>query len=131
MEYPHTPVLVKEVVRYLVHTPEGIYVDGTAGSGGHSEAILERLAGRGRLVCLDRDPDAVNFCRGRLTPFHNGCVIRANFADLDEVMDDLNLKKVDGVLLDLGMSSYQLETSALKAMTDRPAFLSLPAAFSA
>jgi 16S rRNA (cytosine1402-N4)-methyltransferase len=111
LDYLHTPVLVKEVVKCLVHFPEGTYVDGTAGGGGHSEAIVERLAGRGRLVCLDRDPDAVNLCRRRLNPFYNVCVIRANFADLDEVMKDLNLKRVEGVLLDLGMSSYQLEKS--------------------
>lgn len=111
MDYPHTPVLVKEVVKHLVHLPEGTYVDGTAGGGGHSEAILERLAGRGRLVCLDRDPDAVNLCRRRLRTFNNVCVIRANFADLDEVAGGLSLKRVDGVLLDLGMSSNQLETS--------------------
>jgi len=104
-------VLVKEVVNCLVHVQEGTYVDGTAGEGGHSEAILERLAGRGRLVCLDRDPDAVNLCRRRLNTFHNVCVIRANFADLDEVIKDLNLKQVEGVLLDLGMSSHQLEKS--------------------
>ena len=111
MDYLHTPVLVKEVVEHLVHLPEGTYVDGTAGGGGHSEAILKRLAGRGRLVCLDRDPDAVQRCRRRLKAFDNVSVIRANFADLDEVMEDLSLKGVDGVLLDLGMSSHQLETS--------------------
>lgn len=91
--------------------PEGTYVDGTAGAGGHSEAILDRLAGRGRLVCLDRDPDAVRLCRQRLVGFHNVCVIRANFAELDEVLKGLGLETVDGVLLDLGMSSYQIEQS--------------------
>lgn len=111
MEYPHTPVLVEEVVKHLIHTPEGTYVDGTAGAGGHSEAILKKLAGRGRLICLDRDPDAVHLCRRRLATFNNVCVIRANFADLTEVFQDLNLKRVEGVLLDLGMSSYQLEKS--------------------
>jgi len=111
LEYPHTPVLVEEVVKRLIHIPEGTYVDGTAGVGGHSEAILERLAGRGRLICLDRDPDAVHLCRRRLAAFYNVCVIRANFAELDEVLKDLSLKRVEGVLLDLGMSSYQLEKS--------------------
>jgi len=104
-------VLVKEAVRHLVHSFEGTYVDGTAGAGGHSEAILERLAGSGRLICLDKDPAAVNLCRNRLTPFNNVCVIRANFADLDEVITGLSLERVEGVLLDLGMSSYQLEKS--------------------
>ena len=104
-------MLVKEVVRHLVHSSEGTYVDGTAGAGGHSEAILESLAGSGRLICLDKDPEAVNLCRNRLTTFNNVCVIRANFADLDEVIMGLSLERVEGVLLDLGMSSYQLEKS--------------------
>ncbi|HEJ83606.1 MAG TPA: 16S rRNA (cytosine(1402)-N(4))-methyltransferase RsmH [Desulfobacteraceae bacterium] len=111
MDYPHTPVLVEEVVNHLVHLPEGTYVDGTAGAGGHSEAILNRLAGKGHLICLDRDPDAVNLCRRRLAGFGNVCIIRANFADLADVLKDLGLKGVDGILLDLGMSSYQLEKS--------------------
>jgi len=110
-DFFHTPVLVKEVVAHLVHLPDGVYVDGTAGGGGHSEAILKKLAGRGRLICLDRDPDAVDLCRRRLTAYSNICIIRANFADLDEVVGDLHIKNVDGVLLDLGMSSYQLEKS--------------------
>ena len=112
MEYLHAPVLVKEVVKHLVHDPEGIYVDGTAGTGGHSAAILEKLAGRGRLICLDRDPDAVSLSKKRLAHAGNKvCVIRANFADLDGVLKDLGIRRVEGVLLDLGMSSYQLEKS--------------------
>jgi len=91
--------------------PEGTYVDGTAGAGGHSEAILERLAGRGHLICLDRDPDAVRLCRRRLVGFQNLRVIQANFVELDEVLKGLGLEMVDGVLLDLGMSSYQLDQS--------------------
>lgn len=112
MEYLHTPVLVKEVVKYLVHDPEGVYVDGTAGTGGHSAAILKRLAGRGRLICLDRDPDAVRLSKKRLaTSGDKVCVIQANFADLDGVFKTLGIRKIEGVLLDLGMSSYQLEKS--------------------
>ena len=105
-------MLLQEVVRHLVHLPEGTYVDGTAGSGGHSAAIAKKLAGKGRLICLDRDPDAVNLSNKRLADFNNSvCVIKANFVDLDEVMKDLGLIRVEGVLLDLGMSSYQLEKS--------------------
>ena len=112
MEYLHAPVLVKEVVKHLVHNPEGVYVDGTAGTGGHSAAILKRLAGRGRLICLDRDPDAVRLSKKRLaTSSDKVCVIKANFADLDGVFKDLSIRRVEGVLLDLGMSSYQLEKS--------------------
>ncbi|MFH1628592.1 MAG: 16S rRNA (cytosine(1402)-N(4))-methyltransferase RsmH [Pseudomonadota bacterium] len=111
-EYPHTPVLVQEVVRHLVHLPQGVYVDGTAGAGGHSVAISRSLAGRGRLICLDQDPDAVSLVRKRLPVSSDTiCVIQANFADLDRVINDLGISKVEGVLLDLGMSSYQLEES--------------------
>jgi len=112
LEYLHVPVLVKEVVKHLVHDPEGVYVDGTAGTGGHSAAILERLAGRGCLICLDRDPEAVRLSKKRLgTSGDKVRLIHANFADLDGVLKDLNIRRVEGVLLDLGMSSYQLEKS--------------------
>ena len=79
-------MLVKEVVKHFVHDPEGVYVDGTAGTGGHSAAILERLAGRGCLISLDRDPDAVRLSKKRLaTSGDNIWVINANFADLDVI----------------------------------------------
>ena len=104
-------MLLEEAIKHLVHLPEGTYVDGTAGAGGHSEAISRKLAGKGQLICVDRDPDAVHLIRKRLAAFDNVFVIRANFADLDEVITDLGHKRVEGVLLDLGMSSYQLEKS--------------------
>lgn len=112
MEYPHRPVLVHEVVKYLVSVPDGIYVDGTVGTGGHSLAIGKSLSGRGRLICLDRDPDAVSLSGERLVFLGDTVsVIRASYVDLDKVLEDLGLKDVNGVLLDLGMSSYQLEKS--------------------
>lgn len=112
MEYPHQPVLVHEVVKYLVTDLDGTYVDGTVGSGGHSEALGKSLLGRGRLVCLDRDPDAVDLSRKRLAFLGEGvCVLKASYAGLDEVFKDLGLNQVRGVLLDLGMSSHQLEKS--------------------
>jgi len=112
LEYLHQPVLVHEVVKYLVSEPDGIYVDGTVGSGGHSEAIGRSLSGKGRLVCIDRDPDAVGVSKERLAFLgEKACVVKANFADLDMVLKHRGLKEVDGVLLDLGMSSYQLEKS--------------------
>lgn len=99
-------------MRFLIRVPDGVYVDGTVGTGGHSLAIGMRLAGRGRLICLDRDPDAVIVSRKRLKFLGGGLsVIRENFADLDKVLKDLETDEVDGVLLDLGMSSYQLQES--------------------
>lgn len=111
-KYPHQPVLVGEVLRYLITKPEGIYIDGTVGSGGHSEAIGERITAGGRLICLDRDAEAIRISRGRLS--HLGekvTFIRANYASLNKVLRDMGIKKAQGVLLDLGMSSYQLEQS--------------------
>jgi 16S rRNA (cytosine1402-N4)-methyltransferase len=112
LEYTHQPVLVNEVVKYLVSVPDGIYVDGTVGGGGHSQAIGKRLSGKGTLICLDRDPDAVIVSKKRLTFLgNNAFVVKASYADLDKVLDDLGFEAVNGVFIDLGMSSYQLEKS--------------------
>ncbi len=88
-----------------------MYVDGTVGSGGHSAAILSHLPQKGRLICLDRDPDAIRLSRKRLQRDHRVQFVQANFADLGRVVRDLAIDKIDGVLLDLGMSSYQIEAS--------------------
>jgi len=112
LDYPHRPVLVEEVVKYLVAVPDGTYVDGTVGNGGHSLALSKGLIGKGSLICLDRDPDALAISKKRLAPLSERVsVIRASYADLDQVLMGLKVEKVDGVLLDLGMSSYQLEES--------------------
>lgn len=112
MQYHHQPVLIQEVVKYLVPDSDGTYVDGTVGLGGHSLAIGKSLAKNGRLICLDRDPDAVRLSKKRLAFLGEAaCVIKANFSDLDKVLEDLSLARIDGVLLDIGMSSYQLEKS--------------------
>ncbi len=105
------PVLVQETVQYLNLKSEGVYVDGTVGSGGHSLEILFQLPEKSRLICLDRDPDAVSISKRRLSADHRVHLIRANFADLNTVMQDLDISKIDGILLDLGMSSYQIEKS--------------------
>ena len=112
MEYTHQPVLVSEVVKYLVSVPDGIYVDGTVGGGGHSQAIGNRLLGKGRLICLDRDPNAVTASKRRLNFLgNNAFVMKASYTDMDKVLDDLGFEAVNGVFIDLGMSSYQLEKS--------------------
>ena len=105
------PVLVQEAVLYLNLKPEGVYVDGTVGSGGHSLEILSHLPEKSTLICLDRDPDAVRLSHERLGSDHRVRIIRANFADLDKVMQELAIDRIDGILLDLGMSSYQIEKS--------------------
>jgi 16S rRNA (cytosine1402-N4)-methyltransferase len=114
MEYPHKPVMVNEVMKLLITKSDGIYVDATTGSGGHSEAILKKLGNNGRLICLDRDPDAIEITRGRLdSGGYKGKykIVKANFADMETVLENTGVHRVDGILLDLGMSSYQLDKS--------------------
>ena len=110
MEYPHRPVLVDEVVRNLVVKPQGVYVDGTAGTGGHSEVIAQRLSTEGRLICLDRDPEAIRISKQRMSPLADRVTfIRTNYIHLNRVLKDIGMLRVDGILLDLGMSSLQLD----------------------
>jgi 16S rRNA (cytosine1402-N4)-methyltransferase len=114
MEYPHKPVMVEEVVQLLITRKEGVYVDGTTGSGGHSEAILKGLDQNGRLLCLDRDPDAIEITRKRLDSGgykDKYSIIKLNFADMDIALKEAGIRGVDGIFLDLGMSSYQLDQS--------------------
>jgi len=104
--------MVNEVLRYLVTVKDGIYIDGTAGTGGHSEAILGRLSDKGRLICVDRDRDAITIASARLKNYGDKVIfVRANFADLHLVLKDVGIIKVNGILLDLGMSTYQLDQS--------------------
>ncbi|MDR1892131.1 MAG: 16S rRNA (cytosine(1402)-N(4))-methyltransferase RsmH [Oscillospiraceae bacterium] len=109
MEFHHIPVLLEETVRALEIKPEGIYVDGTAGGGGHSLVIAKRLT-TGKLFSLDRDPDAVATAADRLSATPRAEVIHANFTDMGEVLRRKNIGAVDGVLLDIGVSSHQLDT---------------------
>ena len=110
--YPHMPVLLNTVTDCIVTDPYGIYVDCTAGSGGHSEAILKRLAPEGKLLCLDQDAGAIAFIKERFENFSNQVrIIQAPFADLPGVLVLLGIKKVNGLLMDLGMSSWQIDSS--------------------
>ena len=112
MIYPHRPVLVNQVVRALLTAPDGIYVDGTVGTGGHSEAIGRALGAKGRLLCLDRDPEVLRICRERLSFLGERLtLVKGNYAASDEIIRNLGIESVHGILLDLGMSSYQLEQS--------------------
>ena len=109
MEFNHIPVLLGACVNGLAIRPDGTYVDCTAGSGGHSSAIAERLSEKGRLISLDRDPDAVKAATERLARFPNATVIHRNYSELDKVLEELGIEAVDGILMDLGVSSYQLD----------------------
>lgn len=107
MEFKHISVLLNEVVESLNIKPDGIYVDGTVGGAGHSTEIAKRLVS-GRLIALDRDPDAVKTATERLKGY-NATVIQSNFADMKQALESINIYKVDGILLDLGVSSYQID----------------------
>jgi 16S rRNA (cytosine1402-N4)-methyltransferase len=107
MEFSHISVLLNECIEGLNIKPDGIYLDGTAGGGGHSFHIASRLSG-GKLIALDRDPDAIKAAGKRLEGLP-AQVIQSNFKDFDKVLDNLGVDKIDGMLLDLGVSSYQLD----------------------
>lgn len=107
MEFKHISVLLEETIDSLNIKPNGIYIDGTAGGAGHSREIAKRLT-TGRLIALDRDPDAVDTARERLSGY-NATVVQCNFAEMRQAADELGIDKVDGILLDLGVSSYQLD----------------------
>ena len=109
MEFVHIPVLLDQCIEGLNINPDGIYIDCTAGGGGHSSAIAARLGEKGRLYSLDRDPDAVKAASARLAEFPNARVIHRNYSELDAVLAELEIEAVDGILMDLGVSSYQLD----------------------
>jgi len=108
MKFQHKPVLFDETIKSLDIQPDGIYIDGTAGGGGHSQAIAEKLT-TGKLLSIDQDPDAIKAVTERLKDFKCSVISRANFSEMAEVASSLNLSPVDGVLLDIGVSSYQLD----------------------
>lgn len=107
MDFKHISVLLDETIDSLNIKPDGIYIDGTAGGAGHSREIAKRLTS-GRLIALDQDPDAVRTARGRLKDY-NATVVQCNFSEMQQAAESLNINKVDGILLDLGVSSYQLD----------------------
>lgn len=108
-EFSHQPVLCRQCIAHLAIKPDGVYVDGTAGGAGHSCEIAKRLRG-GRLIALDKDPDAVAVARQRLLPYAGAQVVQSDFSHMAEVLDSLDIQQIDGVLLDLGVSSYQIDT---------------------
>ncbi|MBQ4466423.1 MAG: 16S rRNA (cytosine(1402)-N(4))-methyltransferase RsmH [Oscillospiraceae bacterium] len=108
MEFEHIPVLLTEVLDGLNIRPDGIYVDGTVGGAGHSSRIAERLTQGGMLIGLDRDPDAVAVAAQRLSELP-AKVVHCNYSEMRSALDSLGIGSVDGVLLDLGVSSHQLD----------------------
>jgi len=112
MEFNHIPVLLDECLEGLNIRPDGIYCDGTAGGAGHSREIAKRLDGEkgGRLVAIDRDPEAVKTATERLAGYP-ATVVRGNYSEIDEIFERLGISGADGILMDLGVSSYQLDNA--------------------
>ena len=112
MEFKHKSVLLYETVDELNIKPDGIYVDGTLGGGGHSYEIAGRLSEGGRLIGIDQDEDAIKAAGKRLEPYMDRVtIVRNNYCNMDKVLDELGIDKVDGIMLDLGVSSYQLDAA--------------------
>ncbi|HNR29940.1 MAG TPA: 16S rRNA (cytosine(1402)-N(4))-methyltransferase RsmH [Candidatus Hydrogenedentes bacterium] len=109
VDAPHVPVLAGPAIEWLAVRPEGTYVDCTAGAGGHAALIARRLHG-GRLIAMDRDPHAAALARRRLETFECVTVVRANYAELRAILDGLGVGRVDGILIDCGVSSMQIDT---------------------
>ena len=110
MEFVHKSIMLAETIESLCIKPDGIYVDGTLGGGGHSLEIAKRLDAGGRLIGIDQDGDAIEAAGKRLAPYADRVtIVRSNYADMKKVLHDLGIEKVDGILLDLGVSSYQLD----------------------
>ncbi len=111
MEFKHKPVLLEETLEYLNIRPDGIYVDGTLGGGGHAYHVCERLSSGGRYIGIDQDSAATAAASERLAPFGDQVtIVRNNYENMDKVLEELGIGTVDGILLDLGVSSYQLDT---------------------
>ena len=109
MEFKHIPVLLNETITGLNIKTDGIYVDGTIGGAGHSKKIIEKLSEKGFLIGIDRDEEALKTARDNLKEYKNFKLIHGNHDDIKKILEEIGIEKVDGILLDLGVSSYQLD----------------------
>lgn len=123
MEFKHRSVLLEETIEQLHVKPDGIYVDGTLGGAGHSSEIVRQLSEGGRLIGIDQDDAAIAAAQERLKPYEDRVtIVRNNYVNFRDVLDELHVDRVDGILLDLGVSSYQLDTAerGFSYMEDAP-----------
>lgn len=111
MEFVHKSVLLDETVNSLNVKPDGIYIDGTLGGGGHAYEVCRRLGEHGRFIGIDQDAEAIEAAGLRLASFGDKVtIVRSNYVDIDNILKSLNIEKVNGIMLDLGVSSHQLDT---------------------
>lgn len=122
MNFKHIPVLLNEVIDSLNIKEDGIYVDCTLGGAGHSSEILKRLSSKGKLIGIDQDNNALNASKERLKNYQNVIYVHDNFYNIKQILSDLNIDKVDGILADLGVSSHQLDEAerGFSYMNDAP-----------
>ena len=122
MEFKHIPVLLNECIEGLNIKKDGIYVDGTLGGAGHTKKILEKLSSEGTMIGIDRDQEALTVVQERLKDYKNIKYVHGNHDDIKQILENLNISGVDGILLDLGVSSYQLDEAArgFSYMQDAP-----------
>ncbi|MCF0149028.1 MAG: 16S rRNA (cytosine(1402)-N(4))-methyltransferase RsmH [Clostridium sp.] len=122
MEFKHVSVLLNECIEGLNIKENGIYVDGTLGGGGHSSEILKNLSDEGLLIGIDQDKDALKAASNRLQNYKNVKYVHNNFYNIDSILNELEIEKIDGMLMDLGVSSYQLDTGdrGFSYMQDAP-----------
>ena len=109
MEFYHNPIMLKEVLEGLNINPSGIYLDCTLGGAGHSEEILKHLNARGLLIGIDKDDDAIAYSSQRLKGYNNKLIVKSDFKDVKRVLDEHNIEAIDGALIDLGISSHQID----------------------
>lgn len=109
MEFKHKPVMLEECIKGLNIKPDGIYVDGTLGGAGHGKEIVKKLSAEGKLIGIDRDEEALQAAKENLKEFDNVTYVHDNHDNIKKILQNLNIEKVDGILLDLGVSSYQLD----------------------
>ncbi len=124
MNFKHKPVLLEETIDLLDIKSDGVYVDGTAGGGGHSERILKYI-NKGKLISIDQDPDAIFILKERFYYNNFSIIIQENFSNVISVLRNLDINFVDGVLLDIGVSSYQLDTASRGFSFHQDAFLDM------
>lgn len=111
MEFKHYSVMLEETIKELKIKPDGIYVDGTLGGAGHSSVICQHLSEQGRLIGIDQDEDAIKAATKRLEPYKDKVsIVRSNYRQMAKCLEELHISGVDGIVLDLGVSSYQLDT---------------------